>query len=216
MRPFETSLFPRVHWTWGRIHRRDWWWTSSHNIRWGGDNAYHQQKEDTNIFLQKLWKRKKSFAPLSFFFCTLDARQCIITRVHNNSKDFSRKKKAIWWPRNLSIYLSIQLSLSLSHCLSLLLFPLPSPKQPMIFWACWRLATETGRSTRLTPTLHPRGHMPSFRSVVHELVNWAVVHPTARFVVQSDYKTHNDTCMATLSFTCPWCDFLVVYVCSKP
>ena len=127
MRPFETSLFPRVHWTWGRIHRRDWWWTSSHNIRWGGDNAYHQQKEDTNIFLQKLWKRKKSFAPLSFFFCTLDARQCIITRVHNNSKDFSRKKKGNLMAKklvNLSFYTTLSLSLSLS------LSPPLSPPQP--------------------------------------------------------------------------------------
>ena len=41
----------------------------------------------------------------------------------------------------------------------------PSPKQPMRSWACWRLATGTGRSTPLMPTPHPHGHTPSFRWV---------------------------------------------------
>ena len=43
----------------------------------------------------------------------------------------------------------------------------PSPKRPMRSWACWRLATGTGRSTPLMPTPHPHGHMPSFRWVYH-------------------------------------------------
>ena len=74
-------------------------------------------------FYAKTLEEKEIICSSLLFLSTLDARQCIITRVHNNSKDFSRKKRQFDGQETcqfLFLYNSLSLSLSSSF---------PSPAQ---------------------------------------------------------------------------------------